>query len=118
VGQKFGEFTRFEHLAKKVWQMNRFNQKVIIVSRNLDGFSLANQGWFAKFAKLSPCQTFPLYTALASYVYFYLIFIHCSQLYILIYRIPRFMMSPTVHNLGFTHTINYIATEVAISYYI
>jgi len=31
-----------EHLAKKVWWMNRFSQKVIIVSRNLDGFSLAN----------------------------------------------------------------------------
>jgi len=43
VGQKFDEFTCFEHLAKKVWQMNRFSQKVIIVSRNLDGFSLANQ---------------------------------------------------------------------------
>jgi len=31
-------------LQKKVWQMNRFNQKVIIVSRNLDCFSLANHG--------------------------------------------------------------------------
>jgi len=28
---------------KKVWQMNRFSQKAIIVTRNLDGFSLANQ---------------------------------------------------------------------------
>jgi len=43
VGVKFGEFTRFEHLAKKAWQMNRFSQKVIIVSRNLDGFSSANR---------------------------------------------------------------------------
>jgi len=33
--QKFGKFTHFEHLAKKLWQMNRFSQKVIIVSRNL-----------------------------------------------------------------------------------
>jgi len=33
--------------------MNRFSQKVIIVSRNLDDSSLANHGWFAKFAKLS-----------------------------------------------------------------
>jgi len=41
--RKFGEFTYFEHLVKKVWQMNRFSQKVIIVSRNLNGFSLANQ---------------------------------------------------------------------------
>jgi len=45
VGLKFGKFTRFEHLGKKVWQMNRFSQKIIIVSRNLDGFSLVNQGY-------------------------------------------------------------------------
>jgi len=57
--EKFGEFTCFEHL-ENVWQINRFSQKVIIVSRNLDGFSLANQ-WFAKFAKLSPHQSFLLY---------------------------------------------------------
>jgi len=44
AGEKFGKFSCFEHLAKKVWQMNRFTQKVINVSRNLDGFSLANQG--------------------------------------------------------------------------
>ena len=44
AGRKFGKFTHFEHLAKKVWQMNRFSQKVMIVSRNLDGFSLENQG--------------------------------------------------------------------------
>jgi len=37
--------------------MNRFS-KNIIVSRNLDGFSLANQGWFAKFAKLSHYTVF------------------------------------------------------------
>jgi len=42
--EKFAEFTRFEHLAKKVWRMNRFSQKVILVSTNLDGFSLANPG--------------------------------------------------------------------------
>jgi len=58
---KFGEFTHYEHLAKKVWQMNRFNQKVVTVSRNLNGFSLVNQEWFTKFAKLSPHQTFLLY---------------------------------------------------------
>jgi len=42
--QKFGEFTHFEHWRRKVWQMNKFSQNIIIVSRNLDGFSLANQG--------------------------------------------------------------------------
>jgi len=26
-GKKFGEFTCFEHLVKKVWRMNRFSQK-------------------------------------------------------------------------------------------
>jgi len=44
IAGKFGEFTRYEHLVKEVWQINRFSQKVIIVSRNLDGFSLVNQG--------------------------------------------------------------------------
>jgi len=37
AGKKFGEFTCFEHLVEKVWLMNKFSQKVIIVSRNLDG---------------------------------------------------------------------------------
>ena len=45
----------------KVWRMHRFSHKVIIISKNLNGFSLANHGRFAKFAKLSPRQTFPLY---------------------------------------------------------
>jgi len=49
IAGKFGKFTCFEQLARKVWQMNRFSQKIIIVSRNLDGFSLANQGWFTNF---------------------------------------------------------------------
>jgi len=51
VGRKFGEFT-FLSTGEKVWQMNRFSQKVIIVSRNLDGFSLANH---------QIRQTFPVY---------------------------------------------------------
>ena len=45
----------------KVWRMHRFSHKVIIISKNLNGFSLANHGRFAKFAKLFPRQTFPLY---------------------------------------------------------
>ena len=32
-----------------------------MVAINLDGFSLANRLRFAKFVKLSPRQTFPLY---------------------------------------------------------
>jgi len=43
VGLKFGKFTLFEHLAKKGWQMKGFSQKVL-VSRNLDDFSLVNHG--------------------------------------------------------------------------
>jgi len=35
---------------------------VINVSKNSDGFSLVNQGWFTKFAKLFPHQTFLLYS--------------------------------------------------------
>ena len=30
--------------------MNRFSHKVIIISKNLDGFSLANHGRFAKLS--------------------------------------------------------------------
>ena len=41
--------------------MDRFSHKVIIISRNLDGFSLTNHRRFAKFAKLFPRQTFSLY---------------------------------------------------------
>ena len=37
----------------KVWRMDRFSHKVIIISKILDGFNLANHGRFAKFAKLS-----------------------------------------------------------------
>ena len=40
---------------KKVWRINRSN-RLLTVSTNLDGFSLANYGQFAKYAKLS-CYT-------------------------------------------------------------
>ena len=46
---------------KKVWRMNGSAKGLSIVGINLDGFSLANRLRFAKFAKLSPRQTFPLY---------------------------------------------------------
>ena len=45
-----------------VWRINRSANRLSIVRTNLDGFSLVNHGWFAKFAKLSPYQTFPLYS--------------------------------------------------------
>ena len=38
----------------KVWQINKSANRLLIVSTNLDGFSLVNQGQFSKFAKLSP----------------------------------------------------------------
>ena len=44
--------------GKKVWQINISTNRLLIISTNLDGFSLANHG---RFAKCSPCQTFPLY---------------------------------------------------------
>ena len=44
VGRKFGGFALFEHLARKVWQMNRPANRLSIVSTNLDGFGLANSG--------------------------------------------------------------------------
>ena len=46
---------------KKVWRMNRSAKGLSMVTTNLDGFSLANRRQFAKFAKLSPRQTLPLY---------------------------------------------------------
>ena len=46
---------------KKVWRMNGSAKGLSMVGINLDGFSLANRLRFAKFAKLSPRQTFPLY---------------------------------------------------------
>ena len=46
---------------KKVWRNNRSSNGLLIVSTNLDGFSLVNRGRFAKFAKFFPRQTFPLY---------------------------------------------------------
>ena len=53
--------THFEHLTKEIWLINRSANRLLIVSTNLDGFSLANHERFAKFAKLSPRQTFQLY---------------------------------------------------------
>ena len=42
--------------------MNGSAKGLLIVTTNLDGFSLANRRRFAKFAtKLSTCQTFPLF---------------------------------------------------------
>ena len=61
MGVKFGELTRFEHLAKESLANYRSANRLLIVSANLNGFSLANRGRFAKFAKLSPRQPFPLY---------------------------------------------------------
>ena len=46
-----------------------------MVAINLDGFSLANRLRFAKFAKLSPRQTFPLYGILILFPYHHLLFL-------------------------------------------
>ena len=51
-----GEFSdSFRAFAwrKKVWRINRSANGLLIVSTNLNGFSLVNRGRFAKFAKLS-----------------------------------------------------------------
>ena len=50
---KFGEMTFLAFGEKKVWQINKSTNRLLIESTNLDGFSLANHGRFAKFAKLS-----------------------------------------------------------------
>ena len=51
----------FNVWRKKVWRMNGSAKGLSMVGINLDGFSLANHLRFAKFVKLSPRQTFPLY---------------------------------------------------------
>ena len=60
---------------KKVWWMNRSANRLLIVSTNLDGSSLANHGWFTKFAKLSPRQTSPLYGIHMTISWCYCVFI-------------------------------------------
>ena len=40
-------------LRKEVWRIHRLANRLLIVITNLDGFSLANHGLFAKIAKLS-----------------------------------------------------------------
>ena len=47
---------------KKIWRINRSANRLLIVSTNLDGFSLANHGRFTKFANVSPHQSFPPYS--------------------------------------------------------
>ena len=44
---------------KKVWQINRLTNRLLIVSTNLDGFSLVNHRRFAKFPKIFPSPNFP-----------------------------------------------------------
>ena len=61
AGRIFGKSTIFECLAEKVWRMNISAKGLSMVAIHLDGFRLANHLRFAKFAKLSPHQTFPLY---------------------------------------------------------
>ena len=62
-GKIFGKFTFLSIWRKKVWQINRSANRLLIVSTTLDGFSLVNHRRFTKFTKLSPCQTFPLYSS-------------------------------------------------------
>ena len=47
-----------------------------MVTINLDGFSLVNPRRFAKFAKLSPRQTFPLYS---------IMYMHVIHIYVYVY---------------------------------
>ena len=57
----YGEFAIFKRLAEKSLANDRSAKGLLIVTTTLDGFSLANCRRFAKFAKLSTRQTFPLY---------------------------------------------------------
>ena len=52
---KFGEL-----IVLSIWRISA--NRLFIVRTKLDSFSLANHGRFTKFTKLSPCQTFLLYS--------------------------------------------------------
>ena len=65
--KKFGKVTLFEHLAKKFGDLIDQPKWLLIVSSNLDDFSLANHGQFAKFTKLS-LPNFPLYGIMQLYI--------------------------------------------------
>ena len=64
-----GEFGRgkdwrigsFQAFGERKFGKLRSANRLLIVSTNLNSFNLANHRRFAKFAKLSPRQTFPLY---------------------------------------------------------
>ena len=61
-GRKVWQWERLVNLLflslwqKKVWQINRSAKRLLIISTYLDGFSLANHGGFATFAKPSPAK--------------------------------------------------------------
>ena len=53
AGKKVGRIYSFRAFGEKVWRINRSAKRLLVVSTNLDGFSLANHGRFVKFATLS-----------------------------------------------------------------
>ena len=73
---------------KKVWRINSSTNRLLIVSANLDGFSLTNHGRVAKFAKLA-CYTV---------IYFLCIPLHGLAFYSLNYPLCLF---PSYHNHAF-----------------
>ena len=61
VGESLANWLVLSIWRKKVQQINRFANRLSIISTNLNSFSLANHRRFAKFANVSPCQSFPPY---------------------------------------------------------
>ena len=58
-GENVWRIYSFKCLAEKIWQMNKSAKGLLIVATTLDGFSLVDR---LRFAKLSTCQTFLLYS--------------------------------------------------------
>ena len=52
-----GEIWQIDFVSS-ILQINRTANRLLIISTNLDGFSLVNHG---RFANVSPCQSFPPY---------------------------------------------------------
>ena len=58
VGGNIGKLICFKHLAKESWWINRSANRLLMISTNLDDYSLVNHGQFTKFANISPAKVF------------------------------------------------------------
>ena len=91
----FGKVTLLSIWQKKVWQINRSANRILIESASLDRFSLANHQQFAKLAKLSPAKL-SCYTVITSvYAYHFMSdFIYKTTAWIVTSNVDHFYVFP------------------------